>query len=364
MKCNIICKFADEKAEQMNAVVTPEKALRFDRMLSAASRAVLSAHIHADGDAVGSCSALLHYLRESRGIDAHVVLPDRDAGGTSFLIPEEDRPYYHFHLTDAADSEAVIARSDLVILLDCNSFSRTEGLEAALRGSAAPKVLIDHHLNPETESFDLIFSTEEISSASEMLFQVLCAMPDVAGDASRLPAHSAVALMTGMTTDTNNFANSVFPGTFEMASRLLAAGVDRDAILSQLYNSYRENRLRVMGFLLGKMTLTPEGAAYMILTKRNMNAFGISEGETEGFVNIPLSIREVRLSVFLKQDAGYFRVSTRSKKGTSAQQFAARYFNGGGHENAAGGRLYFSDSITSIKDVVAYLENALNEFLS
>ena len=319
----------------MNAVVTPEKALRFDRMLSAASRAVLSAHIHADGDAVGSCSALLHYLRESRGIDAHVVLPDRDAGGTSFLIPEEDRPCYHFHLTDAADAEAVIARSDLVILLD-----------------------------PETESFDLIFSTEEISSASEMLFQVLCAMPDVAGDASRLPAHSAVALMTGMTTDTNNFANSVFPGTFEMASRLLAAGVDRDAILSQLYNSYRENRLRVMGFLLGKMTLTPEGAAYMILTKRNMNAFGISEGETEGFVNIPLSIREVRLSVFLKQDAGYFRVSTRSKKGTSAQQFAARYFNGGGHENAAGGRLYFSDSITSIKDVVAYLENALNEFLS
>jgi phosphoesterase RecJ-like protein len=347
----------------MNAV-TKEKVECFDRILSAAKKAALSAHIHADGDAIGSCSALLHYLRECRGSDAHVALPDRDAGGSSFLIPEEDRSFYHFHQTDPADAEAVVAAADLVILLDCNGFNRTEGLDAVLSASRARKVLIDHHLNPDVPAFDLVFSEVEISSASELLFHLLAAMPDIAGDAARLPAHSAMALMTGMTTDTNNFANSVYPSTFGMASQLLAAGVDRDAILSQLYNSYRENRLRVMGFLLGKMTLTPEGAAYMILTKRNMSTFGISEGETEGFVNLPLAIREVRLSVFLKQDAGYFRVSTRSKKGTSAQQFAARYFGGGGHENAAGGRLYFSESITSIKDVVAYLENALNEFLS
>ena len=170
--------------------------------------------------------------------------------------------------------------------------------------------------------------------------------------------------MTGMTTDNNNFANSVYHSTFAMASKRIAAGDDKDETLNQLYYSYRESRLRLMGFLMNKMTITPEGVAYMIMTKRNFASFGVTDSDTEGFVNLPLSIKDVRMSVFLKQDTGFFRVSTRSKKGTSAQQFASRYFNGGGHENAAGGRLYFSDEIKSIRDVIAYLEQSINDFFA
>ena len=344
--------------------ITKEKVQLLEEMLREARRVTVAAHVNADGDAVGSCSGMLHYLRENRGLDAVVALPDRDAGVSSFLIPEEDRPFFLFHGSDPEGTDRRIAESDLIILQDCHGFSRTEGLASALGKSTARKILIDHHVGPDRESFDLVFSTPDVSSASELLFFILMALPDVGGDAGKLPPTTGLALMTGMTTDTNNFSNSVFPTTFEMASRLIAAGVDRESILDKIYFSYKENRLRLMGFLLSKMTITPEGVAYMILTRRNLSHFGISEGETEGFVNLPLSIREVKMSVFLKQDNGCFRVSTRSKKGISARKFAERYFSGGGHENAAGGRLYFSDEISSIRDVVAYLEQSINDFFA
>ncbi len=362
MKCNIICKFASEK-DSLMAVITEEKIQRFNHLVEKAEKIVISAHVHADGDAVGSTSALFHYLTEVRGKSTSVVLADRDAGGSSFLIPEDDKNHFTFYWNNPGEAARIIAGADLVILLDCNSFSRTEDLCEFFTESYAPRVLIDHHLDPQENEFELVFSQTDTSSASELLFYLLMAMPDIAGDARKLPRQSGIALMTGMTTDTNNFSNSVYPSTLEMASLLLAAGVDRDAILSDIYQNYRENRLRAMGFLLSKMTITPEGAAYMILTRKNMITFDIAEGETEGFVNLPLAVKNVRMSVFLRQDNGFFRVSVRSKKGTSAQRFAATYFNGGGHENAAGGKLFFSDVISSVKDVVSYLENALNEFL-
>lgn len=170
--------------------------------------------------------------------------------------------------------------------------------------------------------------------------------------------------MAGMTTDTNNFANSVFPSTFQMASELIAAGVNRDALLQQLYSSYRENRVRLMGYMQYEgLKVLPEGAAYMILTKDIMSRFDLREGESEGLVNVPLSIGAVKLSVLLKEDDGHFRVSVRSKKGTSAQQLAVRFFHGGGHENASGGKLFIGPDIANAQAAEAYVSNALKTFL-
>ena len=246
-----------------------------------------------------------------------------------------------------------------MIQLDCNSFSRTEGLEAALKASPARKILIDHHLNPDRDSFDLVFSTPEISSASELLYWVLKAAGGAVTEAI------GTALMTGMTTDTNNFANSVFPSTFQMASELVALGVNRDALLQQLYSSYRENRVRLMGYMQYEgLRVLPGGAAYMILTRDIMTRFDLREGESEGLVNVPLSIGAVKLSVLLKEDDGHFRVSVRSKKGTSAQELALRFFHGGGHENAAGGKVFIGTDIPDAGAAEAYVQNALKTFLA
>lgn len=111
--------------------------------------------------------------------------------------------------------------------------------------------------------------------------------------------------MTGMTTDTNNFANSVFPSTFEMSSKLIDAGVDRDDILIHLYNEYRENRFRAMGaFLQEKLKITDDGVAYAVFRAEDWHRYDLMDGETEGFVNMPLGIKKVRMSIFLREENG------------------------------------------------------------
>ena len=267
--------------------------------------------------------------------------------------------------TNAQSAKKLVHSSDLIICLDFNAFHRTDTLEHILTEAKAKKVLIDHHIAPDEEKFDLVFSKQDISSASELAYHIIMALPPVNNDASRIPSEAAVALMTGMTTDTNNFANSVFPSTFRMASSLLAAGVDRDRILSCLYNQYSENRLRLMGHMMKDlMTITSDGVAYIVLDRKTQNIYGISEGDTEGFVNMPLSIAEVRMSLLLKEDEDRIRVSIRSKKGTSANACARMYFNGGGHENAAGGRLFIPENIRGIDEVGEYIERTTHIFLN
>ena len=322
----------------MQALV-PADIRRLDAFLAAAKRVSIVVHTHPDGDALGSGAAMLAYLRQVRGLDARLVLPDSAPASLDFILPAEG-------VVDAArEPDAAqdrISRSDLLVCLDMNAFSRAEALAASLQASEATKVLIDHHLNPDRGAFDLVFSETEISSASELLYRVLLALPG----AGQLPLAVLDPLLAGMTTDTNNFANSVFPSTLQMASELLAAGVDRDALLDKLYHNYRENRFRAMGACLSeRMHILPEGVAYIVLDRAFQQRFDLREGETEGFVNLPLGIGAVRLTLLLREDEGHFRVSIRSKRGVSANRLAAAAFHGGGHECAAGGKLYFPQDI-------------------
>ena len=342
--------------------IDKDSVRRLDALFRGAASVTVAAHPHPDGDALGSVSGLVSYLRECRGKDAVAVLPDSPAATVRFIVPDSV-PLLCFD-TDPEACRRRIDGSDLIVLLDANGFSRTEGLQGAFEASSAPKVLIDHHVGPDRERFQVVFSTTDVSSASELLYYILKELPDIGGDASRLPAAAARALLTGMTTDTNNFSNSVYSGTFQMAAELIAAGVDRDDVLAQLYNRYRENRVRVMGYLQYEaMRITPEGLAYIIATRDILDRFGVDEGETEGLVNIPLSIDRVKMSILLKQDKDHFRVSIRSKKGWSAREAADARFHGGGHENAAGGKLWYPGDIDTPEDAAAYLEQVSRDFL-
>ena len=336
-----------------------------DSLISGASCISVAVHIHPDGDALGSGLALVDYLSECRGKDAKLIVPESIPDSLLFMTRESGDKVIVF-CEDASKASDRIDSSDLLFCLDCNSFSRTgNGIEPLMRKSNARKVLIDHHLAPETEAFDLVFSETAVSSASELLYRTLKSMPDVDGCPGNLPMGCLTAMMTGMTTDTNNFANSVYPSTLTMASELIAAGVDRDGILSELYNSYRENRLRMMGFLLYRvMEITPEGVAFMILDKETQDKYDFRQGESEGFVNLPLAIRNVRMSILLTEEEDRFRVSVRSKKGTSANTCAMKYFNGGGHEMAAGGKLFFPGNIPSPREAKAYILKVSEEFFT
>ena len=331
----------------MIGCIGQEKIDGFRKLLGNARKVALAGHVHPDGDAIGCVTALALYLQRELGKEVVCMFPD--ALPESLNFAKNPSLKYLWGKTEDAD---------LLILMDCNAFSRTDVLGDSLAASAAPKVLIDHHLNPDVSSFSLVFSTPDISSASELTFWILKALGWDLKD-----REIGEALLTGMTTDTNNFANSVFPTTFAMASELIASGVDRDAILQKIYFSYRENRVRLMGYMQNEgLTILPGGASYMILTKEIQKRFDLREGESEGLVNVPLSIKEVRLSLLLKEYEDHFRVSLRSKKGTSAQQCAVKFFNGGGHENAAGGRLYPAKDLGG-KSLEEYVKKALLESL-
>ena len=330
---------------------------KLENLLAESLNPVITTHMKPDGDAIGSCTALYHFLLSAYGKRSRIILNDRYPGYLDFLASSVGEGDIIIYEEDKEKAASALTGSDLIFCLDFNAFHRTDNLEHPLEAAEAPKILIDHHLNPAREKFSLSFSETGISSASELLYQILMATSYIAGDASRLPAPAVMALMTGMTTDTNNFANSVYPSTLEMASALLSAGADRDYILDRIYNQYRENRLRLMGHMMKDLLrITDDGVAYIVLNSRTQEEYDVEEGDTEGFVNMPLSIASVRMSLLLKEASGHFRVSIRSKKGTSANRCAMLHFNGGGHENAAGGRLRIPEDIASPDKAAEYIE--------
>ena len=336
----------------------------FETLAAEARKISIVTHMKPDGDAMGSSMAMYHFLK-SAGKSPKVILNDPYPAYLSFLVSGEASEDICIFADNPEKASEEITGSDLIICLDFNAFHRTDRLAKPLAEARGKKVLIDHHLNPAGELFDLSFSETETSSASELLYHILMATDRIADDARKLGRECMEALLTGMTTDTNNFANSVYPSTLRMASSLLEAGTDRDAILNRLYNQFSENRLRMMGHMMKDLlTITPDGVAYIVLDRKTMNQYDIAEGDTEGFVNMPLSIAQVRMSILIKEDEERVRVSIRSKKGTSANMCAKRFFNGGGHENAAGGRLYIPADIKGIEEAGDYIERNTHIYLN
>lgn len=336
----------------------------FETMIGEAGQISIVTHMKPDGDAIGSSTALYHFLKK-KGKSAKIILNDPYPPYLSFLTGGEVSEDIIIYDNSPIEAREEITGSELIICLDFNAFHRTDKLEAPLTEAKGKKILIDHHLNPSRELFDLSFSETEVSSASELLYHILSATTEISGETEKLGKECQEALMTGMTTDTNNFANSVFPSTLHMASALLAAGTDRDYILNRIYNQYSENRLRLMGHMMKDLLkITPDGVAYIVLDSKTQEEYHIVEGDTEGFVNMPLSIADVRMSILAKEDTDRIRISIRSKRGTSANLCARRFFNGGGHENAAGGRLLIPENVSGVGQTGEYIEKHTHIFLS
>ena len=345
--------------------INSAKIDKFIALMTKASNAVIVTHTKPDGDAIGSSVAAYQILKMYGCKKVRIVIPDPYPESLSFVTEGQVSKDILTYEDNTQKAEAAISGSDLIICLDFNAFHRSGTLESHLAASAADKVLIDHHLNPQRELFTLSFSMTEVSSTCELLYNIIMQLPEIGSDAHRIPVQAATALMTGMTTDTNNFANSTFPSTLRMASSLIEAGVDRDAIVNSINNCYGENRMRLMGYVLKDlMKITSDGVAYIILDAETLERYSIKEGDTEGFVNLPLSIEKVRMSILLKEDKGFIRVSVRSKKGISANRCAGKYFNGGGHENAAGGRLYIPKDIDKISSAAEYIERNTHIFFT
>ena len=333
-----------------------ELALSFEGLLEKKKKVTIISHFNPDGDAVGSSVGLNGYLLDM-GYDSRIVLPSTIPPFLDFLDPEHNIIYYS---EDKQRAKATVNDCDMIVCLDFNKPERTEWMSDLLTSAKADKVMIDHHPNAVLEGFNIVISDTGASSTCELLFRVLMAFRHTEGRASSLSLNSLTAIMAGMLTDTNNFNNSVTPHTFNIAAEMLKAGVDFDFLNNMLFKRFSESRMRLMGHLLkDSMKLERNSqVSCMVLSLEEKKKFGIQDGDTEGFVNLPLMIKGVEVSALFSESEDFIKVSLRSKGSFSVNALAKSYFNGGGHERAAGGRLYIP--IGQVRD---YFSESLEQFL-
>lgn len=304
------------------------------RWIEYADKMVIVAHVSPDGDAMGSSLGLWHFLR-GKGKDVTVVLPNQFPDFFNWMPGSSDIIIYE---KDKEHADVLLSGADVICCLDFNQPSRVAGMEQALSESKARKILIDHHLFP-SDFCSIKISHPEISSTSELVLRVICAM-ECWGDVT---LEVAECIYTGMMTDTGAFTyNSNNPDIYFIISQLLTKGVDKDRIYRLVFNTHSEARMRLMGFVLyEKMAVLPDFCTSVItLRKGELKGFVYQKGDTEGFVNMPLSIRGIKLSVFLREDEDMIKVSMRSVGELPCNEIVSKYFGGGGHRNAAGGEFY------------------------
>lgn len=336
----------------LTKIIQEEQIQKAKKYVEKGESFVIVTHVTPDGDALGSSLGLYHFLNEYGKDSVHVVVPN-DFPSFYKWMPGAKDIVIHEKYPDFA--EQLIREADVIFCLDFNEPKRIEKLAPAVVAADGRKVMIDHHLDP-ADFCRVVMSYPQVSSTSELVFRFICRM----GLFEYINKKIAECIYTGMMTDTGAFTyNSNKPEIYTIIGELIKKGIDKDLIYKKVNQVYSESRLRLMGYTMyEKMKLYPEKhAALTVLTKEELRRFGYVTGDSEGFVNMPLSINYIVFSVFIRQDNDYIKISFRSVGDFPSNEFAARYFNGGGHKNASGGEFY-----GSLEDAIATFEKGLNEF--
>ena len=293
-------------------------------------------HRSPDGDAIGSLLGWSECLR-MMGKEPQMIVPDQYPDFLQWMPNTEKIIRYDKHREGC---DWTIQHADLIFCLDFNTISRTGDMTEALQKSPAQKVLIDHHLDPDVDAV-LSISRPKASSASELVFRLAWQL----GLFPQATKHFAVPVYCGMMTDTGGFTfNSTDPDIFYIISQLLTKHINKDKIYRNVYHNYSENRIRLMGYVMYEKLVydAPHHAAYFTLSRNDLKRFHFIKGDAEGLVTIPQQIKGLKLSISLREDTekeDLIWVSLRSVDDFPCNEVAARFFNGGGHLNASGGRL-------------------------
>lgn len=325
--------------------------------IEAAGRIVICVHQGPDGDAVGSSLGFAQFLM-TFGKNPQVIFPDQYPDFLKWLPGISGTMRYD---KNPESAEKIIEEAQLIFLLDLNDPSRTGAMEEIIRKSKAKKIVIDHHLNPMIDDACLIVSHPQMCSTCEIVFRIISQL----GKLDSLGPDFAVPIYCGMMTDTGGFVyNSSRPEIYYIISLLLTKGIDKDKIYRNVYNNYSYNRLRLTGFVMSrKLRYFPYlNASYFTITREDMKRFHFIKGDAEGLVNMPLQIKGLKLSISLREDTekdNWIHVSLRSVDDFPCNEMAARFFNGGGHLNASGGRLH-----SSIDEATETVRRALEAYKS
>lgn len=325
---------------------------RLRALLNGSRKVVLVAHTNADGDAVGSVTGMYALLREALGHEVTLtpMLPDgcpEDLAwlpNTSYILNSQKEP---------ERCREAIAEADVVMGMDLNGFDRTGVLAEWLWGSAAKKVLLDHHIGPDRERFDLVVSDPDISSTCELVYWTMLATygKDV------FTPEAATSLFTGLCTDTGTFAYSNRQASLYLAAAELSQmGIDPMDINRKIKNVFTPNRLKFFGHAMSELLTVydREGVALMVIRREDMERYGVESHELTGLVNEVMKLRDTDCAILVREEEGKVRLSLRSKCHTDVNRLAGELFGGGGHERAAG-----ATSMLSLKETVEVVKRKL-----
>ena len=341
----------------LSKIISQANIDHVEKWFERAEKIVIVSHVSPDGDAIGSSLGLYHFL-DALGKRVNVIMPNSFPAFFKWMSGANDIIIYNKY-KDFADK--LIQEADVICCLDFNVLSRIDEMEEAVKNSPARKLLVDHHLNPGDFS-RITISHPGMSSTSELVFRLICQL----GCFEDITKEGAECIYTGMMTDTGGFTyNSNSREIYLIIGELLSKGIDKDEICRRVFNTHSEGRLRLMGYVLyEKMQVFPAyRSALITLTREEQSRFQYAKGDTEGFVNMPLSMKDVDFSVFLREDTekDMIKVSLRSVGDFPCNKVAADFFNGGGHLNASGGEFYgpMEEAVELFNQALAKYESLL-----
>ncbi|HFS66918.1 MAG TPA: bifunctional oligoribonuclease/PAP phosphatase NrnA [Flavobacteriia bacterium] len=319
-------------------------------------------HRNPDGDAYGSSLAIYHYLKDKH--DVTVISPNDCPEFLKWLPAEKDIVVFEKNENQATK---ILAASDVVFTLDFNALHRTGNATQKVLEKIKPVyIMIDHHQQPDDYA-TIKFSDTTKSSTCEMVYDFISDL----GDSDKVNKEIATCIYTGIMTDTGSFR---FPSTTPKTHRIVANLLEKGADNAKIYNNVMDNnsldRMKLLSKALDNLVLLKEyKTAYITLSQKELNRFNFEKGDTEGFVNYALSIKDVVFAVIFIEDKqqGIIKMSFRSKGSFSVNEFARAHFNGGGHTNAAGGRSEISlkETVNKFLEILpSYKNNLLHSYES
>ena len=337
--------------------------------INQSNNVVILTHMSPDGDAMGSSLAMRHFL-EAQGKQVSVIVPNSFPDFLAWLPKANEDIIYETH---RAEADALLEQADLVICTDFNDPKRIGSLGDKLLTLSCKKMMIDHHLHPASFP-DLTLSYPASPSTCELVYRLISCLSPMSNSPqgvqypisdtqypisdTQYPISQDIAtcIYTGMMTDTGNFSfNSNYPEMYQIVGELVSLGVNKDEIYNRVFNAYSADRMRLMGYCLySKMKIFPEHhTALIYLSRKELYRFNFQSGDAEGIVNLPLQIKDIHYSCFMREDKvnptevalsggskTKIKISLRSQGNRPVNVFAKDIFGGGGHANASGGEYY------------------------
>ncbi len=304
-------------------------------LLAQPKRIVILSHRNPDGDAIGSSLGLQKYL-DKLGHQTTVLFPSEFPDFVDWMEGSSEIVIFDNH---AEKAEAIVRDAEMVFCLDFNGLSRIDDLGKVVESmTTIPKVLIDHHLDPEPFA-NFTLSDTSASSTCELIYDFI----HLLDDRKNLDARIATDLFVGILTDTGSFKYSTSAKLYRTAADLVEMGVDDYGIQDKLFNAMTEKQLRLMSYCLSSrvMKIFDEYCTgIIVLSQHDYKKFDIQRGDTEGIVNYLLKIKHIRFAVLITEQPNIVKLSLRSTGDFSVQEIAQKYFKGGGHKNASGGISY------------------------